>query len=818
MAGIEDGMGREKMLLNEGWKFLHGDFPGAKTEDYEDGEWYDIGLPHSFGIPYFMEHEFYVGYGCYRKKLHVKKDWAGKCLYLEFLGSFQETEVYLNGELAGTHRGGYTPFLIDITKLAHPGDNQLFVRVNNLWNPRIAPRAGEHVFNGGIYRDVSLIVEETIHVAWYGTCVTTPEVSEEQALVQIATELENRSGEEVQCRLESILVCGETEAARICTALTVPAGETVLAKQEEILQHPLLWHPDTPHMYTLVTRLYAGERLADCCETPFGIRWFSFTADRGFFLNGKHYKIHGANVHQDHAGWSDAVSHTGIRRDISMVKECGMNFIRGSHYPHHPYFAEECDRQGILFWSENCFWETGGPREEGYWTASAYPVKEEDEEEFEQSCMQTLAEMIRVNRNHPSIIVWSMCNEPFFSNIEVMEKAKALVKKLVELSHRLDPTRQAAVGGVQRGGFDALGDVAGYNGDGASIFHDPGFPNFVSEYGSSFSDRPGTFCHRYRDGVEKEYPWRSGKSLWCAFHHGSILWDMGHMGIIDYYRLPLDDWYWYRENLRGIPAPQKPAPGIPAHIRLTSDRLRMKCDGTEDAWIRAEVLDGEGRRISNTPDVTLEIVSGGGIFPTGKSFRLSAQAGNFIEGLGAIELHALYGGDTVIRAVSEGLTGDELCICVDGLPKPDGWEPNILQAPPCVSGAPERRRLFDIGINRPVFASSAVREHPSRNVTDGDNETFWLPEETDEERWVLVDLEGTKEIEEVTLVFSDVVINDIYEVALTDDRKNFYVIYTSNKGDANNCITLHVKGKKARYIRVRFPEKAAGVCKVEIMA
>ena len=157
----------------------------------------------------------------------------------------------------------------------------------------------------------------------------------------------------------------------------------------------------------------------------------------------------------------------------------------------------------------------GDRRPEGgrLWTASGYPVKEEDEEEFEQSCLQTLEEMIRTNRNHPSIIVWSMCNEPFFSDIEVMEKAKALVVRLAELSHRLDPTRPAAVGGAQRGGFDCLGDIAGYNGDGASIFINPGFPNFVSEYGSTVSDRPGEFMHRYQDGVEKNYPWRSREIL-----------------------------------------------------------------------------------------------------------------------------------------------------------------------------------------------------------------------------------------------------------------------------------------------------------------
>ena len=155
-----------------------------------------------------------------------------------------------------------------------------------------------------------------------------------------------------------------------------------------------------------------------------------------------------------------------------------MNFIRGSHYPHHTYFAEECDRQGILFWSENCFWGTGGPKEEGYWTASAYPVREEDEREFEESCINTLTEMIRTNRNHPSIIVWSMCNEPFFTDAGTEQKTGRLLKLLVELTHRLDPTRPAAIGGAQRGGFDTIGDIAGYNGDGAAIFQDPGISEF----------------------------------------------------------------------------------------------------------------------------------------------------------------------------------------------------------------------------------------------------------------------------------------------------------------------------------------------------
>ena len=239
-----------------------------------------------------------------------------------------------------------------------------------------------------------------------------------------------------------------------------------------------------------------------------------------------------------------------------MIKECGMNTIRGSHYPHHPYFAQVCDEKGILFWSEMCFWGTGGDKQEGYWTASAYPPNESDQTAFEKSCLDQLEEMICTQRNHPSIICWSMCNEVFFTDAPVKDKAKELIRKMVERSHELDPSRPAAVGGAQRDGFDVLGDLAGYNGDGAALYHDPGFPSLVSEYGSSIETRPGKFEPRFTDGTEIDYPWRSGKILWCGFHHGSIFDGMGSMGMIDYYRLPLACWYWYREHLAGKSAPK----------------------------------------------------------------------------------------------------------------------------------------------------------------------------------------------------------------------------------------------------------------------
>ena len=159
-------MAREQILWNKGWKFRHGDFPAAAAPAFDDSAWADICLPHSFGIPYFMEGQFYVGYGCYRKSLFLPQAWLGKRVALEFQAAFQAAEVYVNGQLVGSHKGGYTPFAVDMTELLRPGENLVFVRVNNLWDSRQAPRAGEHVFNGGIYRDVSLLVTDPVRVAW----------------------------------------------------------------------------------------------------------------------------------------------------------------------------------------------------------------------------------------------------------------------------------------------------------------------------------------------------------------------------------------------------------------------------------------------------------------------------------------------------------------------------------------------------------------------------------------------------------------------------------------------------------------------------
>ena len=692
----------------------------------------------------------------------------------------------------------------------------MFVRVNNLWDSRQAPRAGEHVFNGGIYRDVSLLVTDPVRVAWEGIWVTTPQASRERALVEVQTEVENLTAQKRPFRLSSVVKYqGEAVAQAESRGEAAPGKGEALTQQLEVLA-PHLWSPESPELYTMETTLSVEGQEPERQETTFGVRWFAFTAKEGFFLNGEPYKIHGANVHQDHAGWSDAVTHTGIARDVKLIKDCGMNFIRGSHYPHHTVFARECDRQGVLFWSENCFWGTGGPKQEGYWTASAYPIRQEDEAEFEESCLRSLEEMIRANRNHPSIVVWSMCNEPFFTDAGTSEKMKALLQKLVAASHRLDPTRPRPLAGPSGAASTCWGMWPATTATAPPSSTTPASPTLCRSTAARSATGPGTLpqLHRRRGAAP---PLALGHLPVVRVPPRSILFDMGHMGMIDYYRLPLDTWHWYRENLLGIPRPEHAVEGRAASLSLTADRLELTDDGTQDVQLVVSLLGEAGRRVLSPQQVRLEVVSGGAVFPTGKVYEMSGEKGSLLDGMGAIELRALYPGETVIRAQAEGVPPVELQLLVTGDSPWDGRELVPLPAPPSVMGPPPRQALDEIGLYRPVFASGEDSQCPAKNVTDGQWETCWKPASPEAGQWVMVDLEGTKDVEGIHVVFRGMVQHAV-EVALSHTREDFRTIYNSGERPAVTDVSLDNLGQQARFIRVRFPGETTPICKIEVFA
>ncbi|XHS77412.1 glycoside hydrolase family 2 TIM barrel-domain containing protein [Burkholderiaceae bacterium UC74_6] len=826
MAHAAPSTTRSSEPINRDWTFTLGNVTDGQAVGLDTQDWQRVDLPHSFSQPYFLGTGFYVGHGWYRKTLELPASTVGKRISIEFDGVFQDAEVFVNGQKAGRHVGGYTGFSIDITALARPGRNLLAVHVNNEWNARVAPRAGEHTFSGGIYRNVRLVVTDPVHVAWYGTFVTTPKVSEKQASVRVQTEVRNdRMGEARVALVSEVLDAAGKRVSLQRSEQTVPAAGLLDYDQAlPDIKSPKLWSPDQPYLYKLVSQLYVDGKPVDRFETPFGIRSIKFTADQGFFLNGKHLYLIGANVHQDQAGWGDGVTDGAARRDVKMVKDAGFNFIRGSHYPHSPAFTKATDELGILFWSEAPFWGIGGFGADGSWLSSAYPPDPADRPGFEASVLQQVEEMVRIHRNRPSIFVWSASNEPFFTQSEAMVPMRDFLRREVAFFHRIDPTRAVAIGGAQRGEIDKLGDVAGYNGDGTTLFLNPGVPSLVSEYGSTMTDRPGAYEPGFGlmpDTVDKKddakpyawrYPWRSGEALWCAFDHGSIASvEFGAMGFVDYFRLPKRQYHWYRHAYANVPPPAWPADGQPALLHLTASQTVIRgTQGLDDAQLIVTVQDQAGHALSNSPDVTLSIVSGPGQFPTGRNIHFSNKSPIAIrDGRAAIAFRSYFAGKTVIEATSPGLKPARLMITTTGPDRFLAGQSPLAPAQPVVAYPPFTRIAFpgdpvNVTINRPTSTSSAELGHEGPKANDDQENSWWQASATEGAAFWLVHLENVYALHWLSVVMPHEQGPD-FVVEISKDGNDWQQVGEAKGGRKTYDFALFEKPLTAAFLRIRFP-------------
>ncbi|MFJ8750920.1 glycoside hydrolase family 2 TIM barrel-domain containing protein [Streptomyces sp. NPDC102441] len=822
---------RHRTNINRDWRFALGDPPNAQDPHFDAAAWQQVGLPHSFSLPYFQEASFYTGPGWYRRTLVLGEAQTAGVVRLDFEGAFQTAEVFVNGVAAGCHEGGYTGFAIDISRHVRPGPNLVAVRVDNTWNPEIAPLAGEHVFSGGLYRDVWLETMGPQHVDWYGTCVTTTGLEDGSPAVRVATELRNTGETSALLQVVTRVLApdGRVVASVESGETRCPPGAVTVQQTTGVIPEVQLWSPETPVLYRAVSTLLSAQgAVVDEYETKFGFRYFSWTADQGFFLNGAHRYVRGVNVHQDQAGWGDAVTNRSIRRDLEMVKEAGFDFVRGSHYPHDPALTAYADELGLLVWSEGVFWGTG-PGGTSSWGGGSYPVDERHRAGFEASLKAQLTEMIRINRNNPSVVVWSMGNEAFFCDPQVLPEVRRVLRELVALSHRLDPTRPAAVGGAQRGDLDHIGDIAGYNGDGAHLFRDPGIPSIVSEYGSVMEERPGSFAPGWGDlteGAEPtekspfpwRFPWRSGEVVWCGFDHGSIAGHrFGSMGLVDYARLPKRAWYWYRQAYRQLPPPPWPTPGQPAQLLLEADRAVLeRSDGTDDLQIVVTLADEQGRPVSATAPIVLTIENGPGEFATGRRIRFGAGDGAentcvVRDGRAAAFFRSYHAGVSHIRATSPGLQDAVIeVVTADGppfsgvsaVPLDRSTSSPVPDRPPRFR--PDLRGRF--GRDNPTRASSSTPEHPSPHVNDGSAATYWAPLEGDDGPWVAVDLERLVTVRHVQITFSDAGPHN-FVVEASRDRTSWTVI--ADLGNETSPSTSRIRDlcvdkAVALQVRVRF--------------
>jgi len=667
---------RMTLIQNRSWKFIKQDVSGAQATGFSDASWSGVNLPHSFDIPYWRYGSASIPtIGWYRKHVSIDTTWlTSKRVFIEFEAAFLISQVYVNGSLAGTHQGGYTGFSYDITSLLHSGDNVIAVRVDGSWCDTVAPRSGEHIFIGGIYRNVYLVVTDPLHVTWYGTFVSTPIATAASATVKVKTEIKNDGAAAATCKVKSIVV---DSSGSIVTSFessaSVPAGTLdTFVQTSDAITSPHLWGPSSPYLYKVYTEVYSAAALTDNFSSPLGIRTVRWDKDNGFFINGQHLWLRGVNAHQDHAGWGDATTNSGPFRDVKLIKDCGMNFIRGSHYPHHPAFSDACDKYGVCLWSEAPFWGLG--QSTTGWQSGAYPASAtaSGKAAFETNLISQLKEMIRIHRNHPSVIMWSMGNEVFFTND--LTRTQNLVKSMIAAAHAEDSTHASGMGGVQVGTLDALCDVAGFNGDGAINFMNPGMPNMVAEYGSCMENRPGTYAACWfqlqtANDTAVQYAWRSGAALWCAFHHGSNLDSYnksGQMGMIDHARLPLERWYYYREKYLGIAPPTWPVAGTAAKLKLTTDKDTITDDGRSDCQLIMQVQDASGNWINNQPSITLTDRNALGLFPGGTTLTFNGGSidKGVLNGMAAIEYRSYNPGTAIIDATSTGLTSSSVTIFV----------------------------------------------------------------------------------------------------------------------------------------------------------
>lgn len=389
--------------FNRDWKFTKGDPAGAEAENFDDSAWQAVRLPHDWAItgPHNPDDWGHTGklpwrgVGWYRKTFTLDPAWAGKEIYLDFDGVMAFPRVYVNGKLAGEWDYGYTSFRVDATKFVNFGQpNTVAVRVDTT-------NHGSRWYPGaGIYRKVNLVVANPIHIAQWGIYVTTPEIHKDSATVRVRTAVQSSLDARSDVSVNVVLhdPAGK-EVARGSTEYQLAPLESHWFDERLKVAGPQLWGIESPNLYTAEVTVRSGDRIVDQQTTTFGIRTAEFTANDGFHLNGKRVQLKGVCLHHDHGPLGAAFFPRAMERQLQIMREMGVNAIRTSHNAPAPELLDLCDRMGFVVWDE-CFdkWDDKADRING-------------QPSLEDHAKRHLRALVARDRNHPSIVVWSIANE-----------------------------------------------------------------------------------------------------------------------------------------------------------------------------------------------------------------------------------------------------------------------------------------------------------------------------------------------------------------------------------------------------------------------
>lgn len=643
---------RTDTVINEGWTVS----PISDTN--KKAERKPVALPHTWNAAYDDGKRHYNRETMvYRRKLNVTPEMEGRRLFLYFEGVNSVADVYVNRRTAGSHKGGYTAFCIEITDFVKPGENSLEVWAGNALRTDVLPISGDFNVYGGIHRPVRLLItgRDCISPLFYGSpgvLVRQDSVSSERACVTVTTKLslENRNAGLV---LRTTMT--DSDCQTVASAETPVNGESM--DQRLRIEKPELWQGrENPYLYNIKVELVRDGEVIDCVRQRTGLRSFSVDPGRGFMLNGKHYDLHGFNRHEDFKGVGSAMVRSQHETDMRLVMESGATMLRLAHYPQGETIYDLADENGIVLWSEIALCGPGGYDYTGY-----VP-------NVENNARQTLREMVYQKMNHPSICFWGLFNELLAGDEEPLRQYDSpvpFVKELNALCHSLDPTRLTVFATcVDQKYYLGCADLIAWNKyfgwrtserEAADFFDKArataeGYPVGVSEYGRGGSirqhadplyadeyDFPGKYhpeeyqaaCHEGYWAAFKNRPWLWTKTIWQFSDMQSSIKDEGDTpgvndkGMVTYDRQTKKDvFYFYKANWTSAPM-----------LHLCSKRFTVRTHAVTDVKAYTNLdnatLYVNGKKIGKAAadDIRRVVWKGVELNPGDNTIRITARKG-----------------------------------------------------------------------------------------------------------------------------------------------------------------------------------------------
>ena len=575
-----DDSPRQHLSLDANWKFhLGDDWPDALRLDkagasggpaavkFNDTAWRTLDLPHDWAIELPFDHSADTSHGFkpvgpgfptnsigwYRRTFDLATDDSGKRIWLQFDGVFRDATVWVNGWLVTHHESGYYPFRCDITDIAHFGaKNVVTVKVD------ASKFEGWFYEGAGIYRHVWLDKTAPVAIAPDGVFVYSQfkdNVPSGKAAIHVETRLFNTLTNDADATVNcEVMAPDGTSVAKFKESAETKAATRKIVKLEGKVGSPVLWSPESPKLYKLITTIKVDGKVVDRQETEFGIRTVAFDKDKGFLLNGKHYELQGTCNHQDMAGVGAALPDALQAFRVAKLKEFGCNAIRTSHNPPTPELLDACDRLGMIIMDESRLLGSDAQNMEKWDT------------------------QIRRDRNHPSVCIWSIANEEF--SVQTTPQAANVARTMQDYVKQLDPTRPVTYAAPQGDTFDGINgviQVRGWNyhpGPEMDSYHaeHPDQPNVGTEQASTVSTR-GVYENDKKRGYVSAYdvnhpswattaetwwsffadrPWLSGGFVWTGFDYRGeptpYAWPCisSHFGILDVCGFPKDNFYYYQ--------------------------------------------------------------------------------------------------------------------------------------------------------------------------------------------------------------------------------------------------------------------------------